>query len=86
MSDEEWEKTLSTNISAMFYVVKSAVTHMPEGSSINQHDIAERRCFQLLACATTKGAIQNFPGGPAQLLAEKGLLANAVAPGPVGRR
>ena len=34
ISDEEWEKTLSTNISAMFYIVKSAVSHMPEGSSI----------------------------------------------------
>jgi NAD(P)-dependent dehydrogenase (short-subunit alcohol dehydrogenase family) len=29
ISDEEWEKTLSTNISAMFYIVKSAVTPMP---------------------------------------------------------
>ena len=26
ISDEEWEKTLSTNISAMFYIVKSAVS------------------------------------------------------------
>jgi NAD(P)-dependent dehydrogenase (short-subunit alcohol dehydrogenase family) len=30
ISDEEWEKTLSTNISAMFYIVKSAVPHMPK--------------------------------------------------------
>jgi hypothetical protein len=38
---------------------------------------------QLLAYATTKGAIQNFTGGLAQLLAEKGIRANTVAPGPV---
>lgn len=37
----------------------------------------------LLAYATTKGAIQNFTAGLAQLLAEKGIRANAVAPGPV---
>jgi NAD(P)-dependent dehydrogenase (short-subunit alcohol dehydrogenase family) len=37
----------------------------------------------LLAYATTKGAIQNFTGGLAQLLAEKGIRVNAVAPGPV---
>jgi NAD(P)-dependent dehydrogenase (short-subunit alcohol dehydrogenase family) len=37
----------------------------------------------LLAYATTKGAIQNFTGGLAQLLAERGIRANAVAPGPV---
>ena len=83
--DEEWETTLSTNISAMFYIVKSAVTHMPEGSSIiNTASVnADAPSPHLLAYATTKGAIQNFTGGLAQLLAEKGIRANAVAPGPV---
>jgi NAD(P)-dependent dehydrogenase (short-subunit alcohol dehydrogenase family) len=38
---------------------------------------------QLLAYATTKGAIANFTGGLAQLLAEKGIRANSVAPGPI---
>ena len=37
----------------------------------------------LLAYATTKGAIQNFTAGLAQLLAENGIRANAVAPGPI---
>ncbi len=37
----------------------------------------------LLAYATTKGAIQNFTGGLAQMLAEKGIRVNAVAPGPI---
>ena len=37
----------------------------------------------LLAYATTKGAIQNFTGGLAQLLADKGIRANAVAPSPI---
>ena len=37
----------------------------------------------LLACATTKCAIQNATAGLAQLLAEKGICANAVAPGPI---
>jgi NAD(P)-dependent dehydrogenase (short-subunit alcohol dehydrogenase family) len=85
ISDEGWEKTLSTNISAMFYIVKSAVPHMPEGSSIiNTASVnADAPSPHLLAYATTKGAIQNFTGGLAQLLAEKGIRANAVAPGPV---
>ena len=85
ISDEEWEKTLSTNISAMFYIVKSAVTHMPEGSSIiNTASVnADAPSPHLLAYAATKGAIQNFTGGLAQLLAQKGIRANAVAPGPV---
>ncbi len=85
ISDEEWEKTLATNISSMFYIVKSAVAHMPEGSSIiNTSSVnADAPSPHLLAYATTKGAIQNFTGGLAQLLAEKGIRANAVAPGPV---
>jgi NAD(P)-dependent dehydrogenase (short-subunit alcohol dehydrogenase family) len=37
----------------------------------------------LLAYATTKGAIQNFTGGLAQMLAGKGIRVNAVAPGPI---
>ena len=36
----------------------------------------------LLAYATTKGAIRNFTGGLAQLLAEE-IRVNCVAPGPV---
>jgi NAD(P)-dependent dehydrogenase (short-subunit alcohol dehydrogenase family) len=83
--DEEWDKTFATNISAMFYLTKAAVPHMPRGSSIiNTASInADMPNPQLLAYATTKGAIQNFTGGLAQLLAQKGIRANTVAPGPV---
>jgi NAD(P)-dependent dehydrogenase (short-subunit alcohol dehydrogenase family) len=83
--DEEWELTMATNISAMFYITKAAVPHMPEGSSIiNTSSVnADNPSPQLLAYATTKGAIQNFTAGLAQLLAEKGIRANTIAPGPV---
>lgn len=83
--DEEWELTLATNISAMFYITKGAVPHMSEGASIiNTSSInADSPSPQLLAYATTKGAIQNFTAGLAQMLAEKGIRANTVAPGPV---
>ena len=85
ISDEEWEKTFAVNIHAMFYITKAAVPHMPKGSSIiNTTSVqADNPNDQLLAYATTKGAIQNFTGGLAQLLAEKGIRANAVAPGPI---
>jgi NAD(P)-dependent dehydrogenase (short-subunit alcohol dehydrogenase family) len=83
--DEEWEVTMATNISAMFYITKAAVAHMKEGSAIiNTSSVnADTPSPQLLAYATTKGAIQNFTAGLAQLLAEKGIRANTVAPGPV---
>jgi hypothetical protein len=83
--DEEWEKTFATNIHAMFYLAKAAVKHMAEGSSIiNTTSInADTPKPTLLPYATTKGAIQNFTGGLAQLLADKKIRVNCVAPGPV---
>ena len=85
ISDEEWDRTLATNISALFYLTKAAVPHMPRGSSIiNTSSVnLDTPNPQLLPYATTKGAIQNFTGGLAQMLAESGIRANAVAPGPV---
>jgi NAD(P)-dependent dehydrogenase (short-subunit alcohol dehydrogenase family) len=85
ISDEEWEYTFRTNIHAMFFITKAAVPHMPEGGSIiNTTSIqADNPSEQLLAYAATKGAIQNFTAGLAQMLAEKGIRANSVAPGPI---
>jgi NAD(P)-dependent dehydrogenase (short-subunit alcohol dehydrogenase family) len=85
ISDEEWDKTFSTNIGAMFRITKAAVPHMQPGSAIvNTTSVnADSPNPGLIAYATTKGAIQNFTGGLAQLLAEKGIRANGVAPGPI---
>jgi NAD(P)-dependent dehydrogenase (short-subunit alcohol dehydrogenase family) len=85
ISDEEWELTFRVNIHAMFYLTKAAVPHMRPGSAIiNTASInSDIPNPTLLAYATTKGAIQNFTAGLAQLLAEKGIRANAVAPGPI---
>ncbi|ACI94585.1 general stress protein 39 (GSP39) [Afipia carboxidovorans OM5] len=85
ISDEEWELTFRVNIHAMFYLCKAAVPHMKPGAaiintaSINSDDPNPN----LLAYATTKGAIHNFTAGLAQMLAEKGIRVNAVAPGPI---
>src|ERR1700710_1436154 len=85
ISDEEWELTFKVNIHAMFYLTKAAVPHMKSGSAIvNTASVnSDMPNPSLLAYATTKGAIQNFTGGLAQMLAEKGIRANAVAPGPI---
>jgi NAD(P)-dependent dehydrogenase (short-subunit alcohol dehydrogenase family) len=85
ISDEEWDKTFDTNIGAMFRITRAAVKHMKPGAAIvNTTSInADHPNPGLIAYATTKGAIQNFTGGLAQLLAEKGIRANCVAPGPI---
>jgi hypothetical protein len=83
--DEEWELTFRVNIHAMFYLTKAAVPHMKNGGSIiNTASInSDSPNPSLLAYATTKGAIQNFTAGLAQMLASKKIRANAVAPGPI---
>jgi NAD(P)-dependent dehydrogenase (short-subunit alcohol dehydrogenase family) len=85
ISDEEWQQTFAVNIHAMFYLTKAAVAHMKAGSVIiNTASVnSDMPNPMLLAYATTKGAIQNFTGGLAQMLAAKGVRANAVAPGPI---
>ncbi|MBW6421468.1 glucose 1-dehydrogenase [Rhizobium sp. XQZ8] len=85
ITDEEWQLTFEVNIHAMFYLTKAAVPHMkPGGAIINTASInSDSPNPTLLAYATTKGAIQNFTAGLAQLLAEKDIRANAVAPGPI---
>jgi len=85
ISDEEWDLTFRVNIHAMFYLTKAAVPHMTRGGSIiNTASInSDKPNPTLLAYATTKGAIQNFTAGLAQMLADKGIRANTVAPGPI---
>lgn len=83
--DEEWDYTFQVNITAMFHTCKAAVKHMQPGSSIiNTTSInSDKPKPTLLAYATTKGAIANFTAGLAQLLADKGIRVNSVAPGPI---
>jgi NAD(P)-dependent dehydrogenase (short-subunit alcohol dehydrogenase family) len=85
ITSEEWDRTMRTNLSAMFYLCKAAVPVMQPGSAIiNTSSIQSKSPSpELLAYATTKGAIANFTAGLAGMLAEKGIRVNAVAPGPI---
>lgn len=85
ISADEWDETFRTNVHAPFFLSKAASPHMKPGSSIiNTTSIQSRQPSpQLLAYASTKGAISNFTAGLAEMLAEKGIRVNAVAPGPI---
>lgn len=82
---EEWDRTFKTNIYAIFHLCKAAEPHMKPGSTIvNTTSInAYKPHPQLLAYAATKGAIQNFTANLGQILADKGIRVNCVAPGPI---
>jgi NAD(P)-dependent dehydrogenase (short-subunit alcohol dehydrogenase family) len=85
VSTELLDRTFKTNIYAMFWLVKAALPHMPEGGSII--NVSSIQAYQpsppLLPYSATKGAIVTFTKGLAQEVVQYGLRANTVAPGPV---
>ncbi len=85
VSDEEWEHTFATNVSAMFYLVKAAVPHMGPGSSIigSTSVNSDMPSPDLAPYAATKAAVANLCASLAQMLGPRGIRVNSVAPGPV---
>ncbi|MEX5234635.1 SDR family oxidoreductase [Kocuria arenosa] len=85
ISDEEWDYTFRLNVGAMFHLTKAAVPHMAPGSSIigSSSVQSDQPSPQLAPYAATKAAIANFSAGLAQMLGEKGIRVNSVAPGPI---
>lgn len=83
--DEEWDRTIQTNLSAIFHICKAAIPHLKAGASIiNTASVnSDTPKPKLLAYSATKAAIVNMSGGLAQLLGERGIRVNSVAPGPI---
>ncbi|MFE9207559.1 SDR family oxidoreductase [Micromonospora sp. NPDC007230] len=85
ITTEQFDRVFKTNVYAMFWLCRTAVPHLPEGSAIiNTSSIqAFNPSPQLLDYATTKAAIANFTKALALDLADQGIRVNAVAPGPI---
>jgi NAD(P)-dependent dehydrogenase (short-subunit alcohol dehydrogenase family) len=85
ISDEEWDYTFRLNVGAYFHLVKAALPHMSAGSSIigSSSVNSDMPSPTLAPYAATKAAIANFSASLAQLLGERGIRVNSVAPGPI---
>lgn len=83
--DEEWDHTIAVNLSAFFHLTKAALPHMKPGASIigSSSVNSDNPPPMLLPYNATKAGIANMTASMSQLLAERGIRANSVAPGPI---
>ncbi|GAA4778307.1 SDR family oxidoreductase [Actinomycetospora chlora] len=83
--DEEWDRTVATNLDALFHVTKAALPHMgPGGSIVNTTSVnSDNPPPGLIAYDATKAGIANFTAALARQYGDRGIRANSVAPGPI---
>lgn len=85
VTDEELERTFSTNVYAYFRLVRAALPHLKPGAAI----IATSSVTGIFGSqklpdySATKGAINAFTKALSMELIEKGIRVNTIAPGPV---
>lgn len=85
ISPSQFERTFSTNIFGMFYLVQAALPHLERGAAIvNCTSVTMYQGSRgLLDYSATKGAITAFTRSLSENLVDKGIRVNAVAPGPI---
>ena len=85
ITDDQFERTLATNLGGYFYMARAAVPHIAPGGSILMTGSVTGLdgSKDLLDYSMTKGGIHAFTKYLSKHLLERGIRVNAVAPGPV---
>jgi NAD(P)-dependent dehydrogenase (short-subunit alcohol dehydrogenase family) len=85
ISDEQIYKTFDTNIISMISFTRDCLQMMKSGSRVicTTSVTAYRGSDHLIDYSSTKGAIATFIRSLATNIAEKNILVNGVAPGPI---
>jgi NAD(P)-dependent dehydrogenase (short-subunit alcohol dehydrogenase family) len=84
-SDEEWDTVQRVNVNGMFYAIRAALRHMPDGGaivtvgSINSFVAWENDG----AYTTSKGAVLQLTRSVALDVVARGIRANCICPGVV---
>lgn len=84
ITDDQFEATFDVNVFGLFRLVKAALPHLEPGATITTTASMEayKPAPDRLDYAASKGAINNLSKGLSQLLVERGIRVNVVAPGP----
>jgi len=85
ISTDDFDRTMKTNLYALFWLTKAALAHLKAGGAIinTASVVAYEPSETLLDYSTTKGGILIFTKALAKQLAPRGIRVNGVAPGPV---
>lgn len=85
MEDDEWDRLVDINLSAVFRISKAAARQMigqgEGGSIVHISSIAHANGGANLAYGSAKGGVATLTYGMAQQLGPHGIRVNAVAPG-----
>lgn len=85
MLDEDWAKTINTNLSSVFYICRAAVPNMIKNHSgriINISSVwGQAGASMEVAYSASKGGVDSFTKALAKELAPSGISVNAIACG-----